>query len=432
MAHWPVKCPDDVYDLDLRAQIWRYDPERQQWRQVYISPLIIGLMGQPVPREIGYRGMSVFEGPSDPGPALYVAAWSPARAQLPVMLRSLDGEEFVAVPQPTWGGPTGSAFRSLVPFNERLYTAPTAQPGGKANIPENPAVLEGLNPANGVWRLAGAPGFGDASNLTVFEMSPFNGFLYAGTLNPRSGYQIWKTRGDGTPPYRWTRVISRGAYRGSLNEAVVSMCTFGDALYVGSGIQNGGYDWAHDIGPAASELIRIYPDDSWDLIVGEARSTPQGSKHPLSGFGPGFDNIFNGYFWRLAAFDGFLYLGTFNWSVLLPYIQPLRPGSFGERLVRWIGTDTLVKFEGGFDLFRSQDGVHWTPVSTNGFGNPFNFGARTMVGTPHGLFVGTANSFGPEVAVRTPFGWVYIPNPKGGAEVWLGTRPRSENVYGEA
>jgi hypothetical protein len=263
-------------------------------------------------------------------------------------------------------------------------------------------------------------------------MIAFNGFLYAGTLNPTNGYEIWKTRADGEPPYRWTKIISRGAYRGPQNEAAVSMCAFGDALYIGSGIQNGGYDLTHDVGPASAELMRIYPDDSWDLLVGEPRLTPHGFKRPLSGFGPGFDNIANGYFWRMAEFNGVLYLGTFNWSVLLHYVKPLQSGDRGERLAHWMGIDNLVRFGGGFDLFRSQDGVHWSPVTTSGFGNPYNFGARTLLGTPHGLFVGTANPFGPEVAMRTLSEWEYISNPRGGAEVWLGTGRTWDGGFGNS
>ncbi|GIX45855.1 MAG: hypothetical protein KatS3mg131_0066 [Candidatus Tectimicrobiota bacterium] len=418
---WPVKCPQDVYDLDLRAQIWRYHPEAKRWQQVHCAPRIVGRSGELVPREIGFRGMAVFQGEREQAPALYVATWAPSRGRGPLILRSTDGEEFVPVSEPGLGDPTVSVFRALVPFNGRLYVAPTGRAGGKANTPDNPVVLESSEPAKGLWRLAAVPGFGDPNNLTVFEMAVFHDHLYAGTLNPKEGYQIWKTRAQGTPPYRWTKVLSHGAYRGPCNEAVVSMCVFNDALYVGSGIQNGGYDRVHQVGPAAPELIRLYPDDSWELIVGEERQTPHGFKYPLSGFGPGFDSIFNGYFWRMAVHEGCLYLGTFNWAILLPYLQPLQPGSRGERLVRLMGIDALVQFEGGFDLFRSTDGVHWAPVSTNGLGNPYNFGARTLVSTPYGLFLGTANPFGPEVAVRTPIGWLYAQNPKGGAEVWLGS-----------
>jgi hypothetical protein len=58
---------------------------------------------------------------------------------------------------------------------------------------------------------------------------------------------------------------------GGLNQAAVSMIGFRDALYVGTGIQNGGYDWRNKIGPAAAEIIRVNADGSWDIIVGNAR-----------------------------------------------------------------------------------------------------------------------------------------------------------------
>lgn len=418
---WPVKCPADVYELDLRAQIWCYDPSTDRCRQVYVSPLVVGRTGQVVPREIGYRGMVVFQGPNDPSPALYVSTWAPSRALGSLILRSSDGEEFVPVSAPGLGGDTAvSSFRSLVPFKGRLYTAATGLVAGKPNV-GIPVVLESQDPAKGEWRAVNEPGFGNPDNLTIFEMETFNGFLFAGTGNPATGYEIWKTRAEGPVPYRWTKVIERGAYRGPLNEGVVSMCEFRGALYVGSGIQNGGYDRVYNIGPAAPELIRIYPDDSWELLIGTPRDTPQGFRTPLSGLGPGAGNGFNGYFWRMAAYDGWLYLGTYNWASLLPYYRPVPSPSWAERYGRWIGVDNIVRFEGGFDLWRSRDGISWIPVTTTGFDNPYNFGARTLVGATPGLFVGTANPFGPEVAIRTPLGWTYIPNPRGGAELWLGT-----------
>ncbi len=423
---WPIPCPDDVYQLDLRAQIWRYDPQTQRWQLVHISPMILGNKGEWVPREIGYRGMTLFQGLGDSAPALYVATWAPSRAQGPLILRSSDGEQFVPISAPRLGVSI-SAFRSLVASDRRLYIAPTGRSGGQANTSLNPVVLESVRPEQGVWALASPPGFGDLSNLTVFEMCLFNGYLYAGTLNAKTGYQIWKTRAQGMPPYTWTQVISQGAYRGPTNEAVVSMHVFRNALYVGSGIQNGGYDRTYNVGPAAPELIRLFPDDSWELIVGESRSTPDGFKSPKSGFGPGFDNPANGYFWRMASLDGWLYLGTFKWTVLLPYLPALHPSSQVQALVRWQGIDNVVHFDGGFDLWRSQDGVRWEPVTTNGFGNPYNYGVRTMVRTPWGLFVGTANPFGPHVAIPTSSGWTYVPNPRGGAEVWLGAARTPDN-----
>ena len=59
------------------------------------------------------------------------------------------------------------------------------------------------------------------------------------------------------------------------------MYVFKDTLYVGTGFQSMGYDRTYDAGPAALELIRIHPDDSWELIVGNPRRTFEGMKFPL-------------------------------------------------------------------------------------------------------------------------------------------------------
>jgi len=428
---WPVKCPDDVYDLDRRSQIWRFDPRRGEWSRVFISPMVERTGGPPVTRDIGYRSMTVFQGQNDPSPALYVCTWAASRSGRPaIVMRSTDGESFVPVSAPRTDR-TLTTYRTLVSFRDRLYTTPTGRAlgwqgsqnlGAKANESGAAVVLGSVDPSSEEWQVVSQPGFGDPTNTTVFEMAPFNGCLYAATLNPTGGFQLWRSALDG-PPYSWTKVIDRGAHRGPLNEAGVSMCAFRDALYVGTGIQDGGYDRTYKVGPGAAELIRIHPDDSWDLIVGEARSTPKGWRRPLSGFGPGFDSLSNGYFWRMAAHDGHLYVGTFNWSVLLPYLRPREPNDPGANYIRWLGIDNVVQFSGGFDLFRSSDGVEWTPVTTSGFGNPYNLGARTMVSSPYGLFVGTANAFGPEVAARTAAGWQYVPNERGGLEVWLGRKP---------
>jgi hypothetical protein len=205
-----------------------------------------------------------------------------------------------------------------------------------------------------------------------------------------------------------------------MNEMAMSMCVFNNALYVGSGIQNGGYDRTYRIGPAAPELIRIYPDDTWDLVVGEPRSTPQGYKVPLSNMRAGFNNFFCGYFWRMASHNGWLYLGTFDWSVFLPYARSPAMFQWLQDCIRLFGASNIVRDRGGFDLWRTSDGFRWFAVTVRGFGTPYNYGARTIVSTPVGLFVGTANPFGPNVAVQTLSRWLYVPNPRGGAEVWRG------------
>src|SRR5579871_4469121 len=377
MDPWPVKCPEDVYDLDRRAQIWRYSPHTRTWQKVYTSPLVQGRDGKKVARDIGYRAMAVFQAGTDRVPALYVCTWSPSKAERPpIILRTYDGVQFGEIPIPT-SDASLNTFRVLVAFGGRLFTSPTGKTLGwkgsiyqsaHVNMSGEPVVFVTSNPASRTWRAACPNGFGDSHNVTVFEMSAFRDHLYAGTLNPTSGLQIWKTKAEGNPPYKWINVIKGGAHRGNLNECSLSMCPFEDALYVGTGIQNGGYDRVHHVGPAAAELLRIYPDDTWELVVGKPRTTPQGYKRSISGLGPGFDNFFNGYVWRMCGHDGYLYAATYDWSVMLPYLPIGKWPSWLRRSVENRGVDKIIADTGGFDLWRSRDGSHWTAVTRTGFG----------------------------------------------------------------
>lgn len=419
----PVKCPDNVYDLDRRAQIWSHDPQGEGWEKVYVSPSTVTDDGTTVPDDIGYRGQAVFQGRTDADATLYVCTWSPSKGRAPQLLRSVDGRNFERVGSLGSGDVRYNTFRTLVEFRGLLFTSPTGMTRGYGLATEcmvdAPVVYQTPDPGTEAWQPASEPGFGDITNLTVFELRVFADHLYAGTLNAVKGFQIWKTAATGEPPYRWTKVLDAGAFRGKLNEIAISMWVFHGALYVGSGVQNGGRDRVHKIGPVGAELIRLHPDDSWDIVIGEERSTPDGLKSPLSGIGPGFDSFFNPIFWSMVDHDDELYLGTYNWAVFLPYLnQKNWPERFRQR-VESIGVDTIVQRRAGFDLWRSRDGVEWTPVATDGFGNIFNYGIRRMLSTPHGLYVGTANTFGPEVAVKGPTGWEYVPNPASGAEVWV-------------
>jgi hypothetical protein len=418
---WPVPVPRDVYDLDLRGRILAFDPASGDARWALVAPMVDGRDNRPVPRDIGYRGMTVVPAQDGRPGALYVTTWSPARSQRPpLLLRTYDGEHFE--PVGTVGADAGiSTFRALVAAGDRLFCAPTGRRQGRANVASGATVLESRELGTRPWRAVAPPGFGEPTNATVFELAVFDGHLWAGTLNPVHGLELWRAplNEDGL---RWSRVLVDGAYRGNLNEVAVSLCPFQGALYVGTGIQGGGLDRAHDVGPAAAELLRVHRDGTFDLVMGESRRTPAGLRSPLSGMGPGFDDPFNGYLWRMAEYDGRLYASTYNWSVFAPHLPLDRaPAELGAALGGRDLRTAAARAPGGFALWRSADGVRWEAVTRDGFGNPYNFGARSLVPTPYGLFVGTANPFGPHVAVRRGDRWAYQPNPRGGCEVWLGT-----------
>lgn len=419
---WPIDAPADLYSLDRCAEVWAYTPETAQWTRVYKSPTVVGTNKKPgVPSYIGFRGMAVFQSAGDPHPCLYVSSWSPHLAHSPDILRSEDGVHFAPIKRPPWG-PAVRACRTLQPFQGRVHTSPTASgtaAGYQQDFGSEAVIVASGDVHSGAWQAVSSEGFGNKQNLTVFEMAEFNGQLYAGTVNPYTGGELWKTRG-GEPPYAWTRVLGQGAYRGVHNEVAGTLCEFRGALYVGYGIINGGYHREHQIGPAAAEIIRVHPDDSWELIMGEARLTPDGLRYPLSGYGAGFDSLFNGYVWRMCVHDGWLYAGTLNWANLMPYLPIYTwPEDVLSLVDRW-GAERLSGMLGGCEVWRTEDGVHWEAVTRSGFGNKFNWGIRNFASTPHGLFVGTANPFGPTIAVQREGQWRYVPNARGGAEVWLG------------
>jgi ubiquinone/menaquinone biosynthesis C-methylase UbiE len=427
---WPVKIPEgSLFDIDLRAQIWRYHPPTNRWERVLVSPFARGIDGFDVPLSIGFRAMTSFQGRSDSAPALYVPTWGSHQTPESVMMRSEDGVNFEIVSKPGLGFPDPyqpRAIRGLVSFKGRLFAAPAA--GRKRAEPNTSGfmvIFVTSDPARGDWKLACEPHFGDPKNLTAFDLAEFNGYLYAGTANLEEGFQIWKTDGEGEPPYKWTRVLTRGAYRGNLNQGAARMVPFGEHLYVGTAIQEGGWDVNNNIGPAAPEIIRINPDDSWDLIVGEPRSTPDGLKLPLSGLGPGFGNLFSGYLWSLRGHRGWLYAGDSDWSFFLKFASTERIPERVKSVLTEANIERTIRGLGGCALWRSRNGYEWVPVTQNGFNNCYNMGIRNMVSTSYGLFLGIANPYAPEVALERVAGWNYEDNPMGGMEVWLGSHSHS-------
>jgi hypothetical protein len=366
-----VTCPADKYDLDLRAEIWRYDPSappNTAWKRLFQSEVVPNPQapGKLMARDTAFRGMTVFA--LNGKPQLYVGGvsareWIPG-LPAPRILRMRDDETFEQVggdpgqirigwdPKPIWD-PT--SFRAMVSYQGKLFVSLAPSLTGDGVIME-------YDPATDSLRQISDP------NLRVFELNTFNDYLYAGTGDDARGYGVSKSKMTGPAPYAFTPVVANGAGRGRTITSVVSMHAFKGRLYVGSSGWN-------TLLPS-SELIRVNPDDSWQLVVGSPRPTAQGFKFPISGFGDSFGNIFNAHFWRMNDHQSTLALGTNDFSWLLRTVPILDP---------------LIRHEYGFDLFTSTDGWHWSRMTRDGFGQKFDFGARTLASSPEREFLGTAN-----------------------------------------
>lgn len=386
-----TKSPED------RARILRHDPVAGTWETVFESPIL--KMGPRVRerstwlstgggggrrrqeagsdtmgRDFGMRSMAVFQGKSDPTPCLYVGTMSIWGG---LILRSSDGQSFEPVTKPGIADNTVMSFRGLTPFKGRLFASPAGtitEERIDRNLAPKAVVYVSDDPASGKWQLANLPGFGDDKNQGVFSLTSAHGYVYAGTGSPTRGFQLWRTDATGEAPYTWTRVLTDGAFRFNHNLSTGAMTEFNGDLYVGSGIPGFGYDADNDVGPSAAELIRVRPDGTWDLIMGEPRFSPDGLKVPLAAMGPGFDNEYNSVIWAMCVHEGTLYAGTHNWE----------PNA-------WAMDRNSTAIRGGYELWASEDGEGWTKVLDQGGGNSMGCGVRTLLSTRHGLFLGTLN-----------------------------------------
>jgi hypothetical protein len=380
-----IDCTPDPYDLPLQAEIWRWTPETDTWEMIYRSPNDVPIQGtEPVrftARDIGFRGMLVFT-EADGTEALYVAGVTSrggagvgflGPVPPPRLLRSTDGETFNAVPQDPGtflGDITVTGFRNMVSHRGRMFLV------ASVGLLGHGLLLEAAHPelGNDAFRNVSPPHPTlPGVDLTFFEIAAFQGSLYVGTgvqpLNDDTPFSLLKTDAAGSPPYTFTTVIPDGGYKKfGASPAVISLSPFRGRLYVGTD----------------REVMRVNPDDTWDLVVGTPRNTPDGIKlAPISGFDMGFDYQFNIHMWRMGRHGGAFYIGTQDQSAKWRNNPVLGP---------------LVSRRMGADLFSTGDGWHYSLVTDNGLGDPFNNGVRNFASTPFGMFMGTANhTFGTRI-----------------------------------
>jgi hypothetical protein len=222
-------------------------------------------------------------------------------------------------------------------------------------------------------------GFGDPDNVGVMFVASFNDWLYAGTKNEARGYEIWKLAGP-DPDAAPSPVVTGGG-PSAVNEAAITPCVFGDRLYIGSQLNPLANLTA---GGKAADIIRISADDAWETVVGP---------DSISGFDSGFDHWPNTYIWSMTVHDGWLYAATYD--QVSPFFNVLENMDRVIKALSRARTANLIElvWRAGSDLYKTQDGVTWYPVTLDGFGDVGNYGLRTMESVGDELYVGTTNPF---------------------------------------
>jgi hypothetical protein len=389
------QCTPDMKDLPLRAEIWQYTPETKTWLRVFQSPqdIPIGNNDQGVPvmtaRELGVRDLYVHT-ESDGTPVLYAAGvsanslfgtlpeWEPDNYPPPRILRSVDGVNWQAIPQDP-GTFLGDIIKNNTDINVVSYRSFQSYKGmlfaTVTNLRGEGFIIASSDPAagNDAWQRV-SPSNDD---LPVWDLQVFNNYLYVATGDRESeeGYGVYKTDATGPAPYTYTPIITDGAGQ-TVTElrspVALSMTVHDNKLYIGT--------------DRKTEMVRISPDDTWELVVGAPRVILPGLYvYPISGIGIYFDNVFNGHFWQMKSGHKGLHMGTWDWSVNLRGLNEL---------------NKLFTSAQGTDVMRTEDGIHWYMVSRIGFGDGLNFGGRSLEVTPFGIFLGTAR-------------------PEGGLQIWV-------------
>ena len=213
-----------------------------------------------------------------------------------------------------FGDRNANYVSSLLPFQGSLYAA-----GSPARIWRMTAA--------GAWSQVNSDGFGDTTNSQIDALAEFSGYLYAATYTwvcddaecdtgHTNGPQVWRSA-DGAA---WENVTPAEGI-GSGDRYVASLAVYDDQLYAGL---SGDITHGAEIWRTADGLI-------WTRVV-------------ENGFAI---DVYNSAVISLAGYNGSLYAGTVNYD--------------------WYDdghTDGPV----GGEVWRSVDGVSWTPVNTPGFG----------------------------------------------------------------
>ena len=125
-----------------------------------------------------------------------------------------------------------------------------------------------------------------SGNAGVVNMTVFRRNVYISVKNFVNGFQIWKAtkRKDA---FKWHKILDQGAFQFSLNPSAPAMVEFKDTLYLGTAqsFQGDRGDWDNE----GAEIIRILPDNTWELVLGTPRFSPLGLQIPISSMGRGFN-----------------------------------------------------------------------------------------------------------------------------------------------
>lgn len=277
---------------------------------------------------------------------------------------------------------------------------------------------------------------------SIFDMAQYGERLYvsictgtpenAPDSNTMQSFAL--VRGDRSPDgtWSWTSIAGDleqdnarypfGIDAGRTRSGAANLMVFNGYLYIGEYndeeiavermLFDNDFDFMNANFAQSVNFYRMDPDENMELVVGDADAMfPSGS---LSGLESGFGRKENQYIWKMQVYDGKLYVGTYDASsFLIPLHEYVNDETASEDWKRLVDSYALQLRDNkdeapkgvlecaqylkdadfGFDLYVTEDGIHFETITTDGFGDKYNHGCRAFGVTNAGLCVGTANPF---------------------------------------
>lgn len=297
---------------------------------------------------------------------------------------------------PGFGDLSNYGIRAMMVYNDQLYAGTFNRENGTQLWRRSLDTAAGP----GQWQIIADAGFGDVGNDSVRSMAVFNGQLYLGMKNNISGAYLFKYDAD-------TEVVSLvcGGTDGILRETedvVSELVSFGDHLWiltwgtVGVGVYR--MDLQENIEAVSTEGVdkfnsgimssAVYNGKIYlgtvnlytgaQLYVLENASAADPMDVVLKRVGANVFQSTEAYLWRMQAFEGQLYIGTWN-----PFntFRPLQWEKYGATLYRMDESEDFCQVIGNRKLIEE------------GFGQTVNYGIRSMAEHSGRLFIGTAQPF---------------------------------------
>lgn len=348
---------DDVSTetVDNSAEIFRYNKLTKKIEQVYKSELTLegGFY------ESGYISAVSFKPYNEDNESIYIGAFGNNYTRILKFKENyvidVDKPEVVFIDN------TGKSSVGAMGVHEaKLYF-------GLMITDTDLRIMESSAPSKNTWNIvADLNDFNNIPNVDIgsgrsggiFDLISYNGYLYAiiGSGNKpinESGFLIFKgkyiglmAKGSNRYGWKWDMIVGPNGkyeagmginsyaiatpfkYKASDGKEYVYVGTFSNVIQSTQKLISFDFSYLYENFVKPTQLYRFDENDNWEMIIG----TPS-KNEPLqirignykAGFVPdnsGINYSSNHYIWRMAEYNGKLFLGTFDSSSLYDYLIP--------------------------------------------------------------------------------------------------------------